>query len=427
MEQTQKKKTSKPYSPEFRERAVRLVMEHRDDYQSEAAALTAIAGKLGCSPDSLRVWIRQIQRDGGERPGQTSAEKARIKELEREVRELRQANEILRKVSAYFAQVRKTMRHCFSIACSGSTARFANDCFHSLPGSACLHAREGRKAVEPSGSSQSAGRCRLPLLLPGRRIATQFCREGTYYDRRAIAHNPDRASARAKSDAALSVKIDAAWDANRKLYGARKVWHVLRRKGQDVARCTVERLMRNLGIRGVVRGKKVITTQPDTSQPCPDDKVNRLFKADRPNKLWVSDFTYVPTWSGTVYVAPRHCLSDQWRSNGSIIDVFARRIVGWRTSTSMKTQFVLDALDQAIWQRKTPDDKDLVHHSDRPSHGFQENRCRATGSQYLSIKYTERLAEAEIDLSVGTLGDAYDNALAECVIGFFKTEVLYSD
>jgi transposase InsO family protein len=155
----------------------------------------------------------------------------------------------------------------------------------------------------------------LPLLLPGRRIAQQFCREGTYYDRRAIARDPDRASARAKSDAALSVKIDAAWDANRKLYGARKIWHVLRRQGEDAARCTVERLMRRLGIRGVVRGKKVITTQPDTSQPCPDDKVNRLFKADRPNKLWVSDFTYVPTWSGTVYVA-------------FVIDVFARRIVG---------------------------------------------------------------------------------------------------
>ena len=227
--------------------------------------------------------------------------------------------------------------------------------------------------------------------------ALQFA-PSTYYERRAIARDPDRASLRAKSDAALSLKIDGAWADNRKLYGARKIWHVLRREGEDVARCTVERLMRALGIKGVVRGKKVITTNPDTSLPCPDDKVNRLFKADRPNKLWVSDFTYVPTWSGTVYVA-------------FVIDVFVRRIVGWRTSTSMKTQFVLDALEQAIWQRKTPDNKDLVHHSDR-------------GSQYLSIKYTERLAEAEIDLSVGTVGDAYDNALAECVIGLFKTEVI---
>jgi len=132
----------------------------------------------------------------------------------------------------------------------------------------------------------------------------------TYYDRRAIARDPDLASARAKSDAALSVKIDAAWEDNRKLYGARKIWHVLR-EGEDVARCTVERLMRVLGIRGGVRGKKVITTNPDASQPCPDDKVNRVFMADRQNKLWVSGFTYVPTWSGTVYVA-------------FVIDVYAR-------------------------------------------------------------------------------------------------------
>ena len=227
--------------------------------------------------------------------------------------------------------------------------------------------------------------------------ALQFA-PSTYYDRRAIVRDPERASRRAKSDAAMSSRIDGAWEDNRKLYGARKIWHVLRRDGQDVARCTVERLMRALGIRGVVRGKRVVTTNPDTSLPCPDDKVNRLFKADRPNKLWVSDFTYVPTWSGTVYVA-------------FVIDVFARRIVGWRVSTSMTTKFVLDALDQAIWQRKTLDNKSLVHHSDR-------------GSQYLSIKYTERLAQAEIDLSVGTVGDAYDNALAECVIGLFKTEVI---
>jgi transposase InsO family protein len=148
---------------------------------------------------------------------------------------------------------------------------------------------------------------------------------------------------------------------------------------------------------GVVRGKKVIATNPDTSQPCPDDKVNRLFTADRPNQLWVSDFTYVPTWSGTVYVA-------------FVIDVFAHQIVGWRVSTSMATQFVLDALEQAIWQIKTPDNKVFIHHSNRRS-------------QYLSIKYTERLIEVGINPSVGTVGNSYDNALAECVIGLFKTEV----
>ncbi len=248
--------------------------------------------------------------------------------------------------------------------------------------------------MKPLGPSQFAEHCSFA--------------PSTSYDRRAIAHNPDRASARAKSDTAVRIKIDTAWGANRKLCGARKVRHVLRREGEDVARCTVERLMRSLGIRGVVRGKKVITTQPDTSLPCPDDKVNRLIVADRPNKRCpysnariacrVTDFTDVPTWGGTVYVA-------------FVIDVFACRIVGWRASTSMKTQFVIGASEQAIWQRKTPDNKALVHHSD----------C---GSQYLSIKYTERLAEAEIDLSVGTVGDAYNNALAECVIGLFKTEVI---
>nr|WP_255200241.1 IS3 family transposase [Sulfitobacter sp. HGT1] len=219
--------------------------------------------------------------------------------------------------------------------------------------------------------------------------------QSTYDERRAIARDRDRdrASARAMANADLCVKINAAWEENRKLYSAQRIWHVLLRDNQEIARCKVERLMRSPGIKGVVCGKKVVTTNSDTSQPCPDDKVNRLFKADRPNQLWVSDFTYVPTWSGTVYVA-------------FVIDVFAHRIVGWRVSTSMATQFVLGALDQAIWQIKTPDNNALVHHSDR-------------GSQYLSIKYTDRLVEFGIDPSVGTVGDSYDNALAECVIDLF--------
>jgi putative transposase len=177
---------------------------------------------------------------------------------------------------------------------------------------AFIEEHRGTYGVEPM--------CRILQIAPS-----------TYFDRRAIVRDPDLASARAKSDASLSLKIDAAWEDNRKLCGAWKIWHVLRREGEDVARCTAEMLMRSLGIKGVVRGKKVITTNPDTSLPCYDDKVNRLFMADRPNKLWVSDFTCVLTWSGTVYVA-------------FVIDVFARRIVGWRTSAFMKTQFVPDAL-----------------------------------------------------------------------------------
>jgi len=158
----------------------------------------------------------------------------------------------------------------------------------------------------------------------------------TYHQRALEAREPDRASARSKTDAVLRVEIARLWQENRRLYGARKIWHALRREGLDVARCTVERLMKAMGSKGVVRGRRIVPTNPDASRPCPDDRVNGQFKAERPNRLWVSDFTYVPTWSGTVYVA-------------FVIDVFARRIVGWRVSTSMSTQFVLDALNQAIF------------------------------------------------------------------------------
>lgn len=220
----------------------------------------------------------------------------------------------------------------------------------------------------------------------------------TYYARAAIVRDPDLASHRARRDRDDSVRVQRVFDASGGRYGARKVWHALRREGHDIARCTVERLMKAMGLQGVVRGKKVVTTHPDTSQPCPDDKVNRTFAAEMPNQLWVSDFTYVSTWQGVVYVA-------------FVIDVFARKIVGWRVSTSMITAFVLDALNQAICQRAPSRAGGLIHHSDR-------------GSQYLAIKYTERLADAGIDPSVGSVGDSYDNALAESIIGLFKAEVI---
>ena len=220
----------------------------------------------------------------------------------------------------------------------------------------------------------------------------------TFYAHAAIARDPDLASDRAKQDALDQKKIKDAFDSSGKRYGARKIWHELRRTNHDIARCTVERLMKVMGIQGVVRGQKPITTTPDTSQPCPDDKVNRDFTASMPNQLWVSDFTYVSSWQGMVYVA-------------FVIDVFARCIVGWRVSTSMTTGFVLDALNQAICQRAPSEADSLIHHSDR-------------GSQYLSIKYTERLVEVGIDPSVGSVGDSYDNALAESTIGLYKTEVI---
>ena len=182
----------------------------------------------------------------------------------------------------------------------------------------------------------------------------------TYYARVAIMRNPELASDRAKSDVIDREDITRVYEASGKRYGSRKIWHGLRREGKDIARCTVERLMKAMEIQGVVRGVKVITTNPDAAQPCPDDKVNREFHAPMPNWLWVSDFTYVSSWQGMVYVA-------------FVIDVFARKIVGWRVSTSMTTSFVLDALNQAICQRCPSKADNLIHHSDR-------------GSQYLAIK-----------------------------------------
>jgi transposase InsO family protein len=197
----------------------------------------------------------------------------------------------------------------------------------------------------------------------------------------------------------LCTEIRRVWEANRQLYGARKVWRQLQRESIGVARCTVERLMRRMGLYGVVRGKVVKTTIADKVTPCPLDRVNRQFRADRPNALWVSDFTYVSTWQGFVYVA-------------FVIDVFARRIVGWRVSRSARTDFVLDALEQALHNRRPVADGALIHHSDR-------------GVQYVSIRYTERLAQAGIEPSVGSRGDSYDNALAETINGLYKAEVIH--
>jgi len=197
----------------------------------------------------------------------------------------------------------------------------------------------------------------------------------------------------------LRPEIRRVFEENWQVYGARKIWRQLRREGFDVARCTVARLMRVMGIQGVIRGKPHRTTIPDKKLPCPQDKVNRQFRVPAPNMLWVSDFTYVATWKGFAYVA-------------FVIDAYARKIVGWRVSTSPHAGFVLDALEQAVHERRPVKGMGLVHHSDR-------------GSQYLSIKYTERLAEAGIEPSVGSVGDSYDNALAETINGLFKAEVIH--
>ncbi|WP_374657173.1 IS3 family transposase [Inhella sp.] len=350
---------SPKFSPELAERGVRMVFEAKDQYPSQWAAIESIAEKLGCSAESLRRWVRQAERGTGKRPGATTAEMQRIKELEREVRELRKTNEILKLASAYFGPggARPPTQEVIAFVDAHRADLGVEPICRALQ-------------IAPSGYRRHAARRRNPALLP----------------------------ARAKRDAELIPQVQAAWDSNRQVYGARKVWKQLRRQDVAVARCTVARLMRRLGLRGVMRGKAVRTTIPDAKAPCPLDHVNRQFKAQRPNQLWVSDFTYVSTWQGFVYVA-------------FVVDVYARFIVGWRVSHSMRTDFVLDALEQALYARR-PERDALICHSDR-------------GAQYVSIRYTERLAEAGIEPSVGSKGDSYDNALAETINGLYKAEVIH--
>ncbi|MDE2157271.1 MAG: IS3 family transposase [Xanthomonadaceae bacterium] len=351
---------SAKFSPEVRERAVRMVLEHRSEHDSQWAAISSISAKFGCTAETLRRWVRQAECDRGLRPGTTTADAERLKQLERENRELRQANEILRKASAYF--------------CPGG----ARPPVQAM--TAFIDEHRDVYGVEPI--------CKVLPIAPS-----------TYYTQAARRVDPELRPNRAWRDDALCQEIRRVWDENKQVYGVRKIWKQLRREGYRVARCTVERLMRRLGLRGVIRGRTVKTTVSDKATPCPLDKVNRQFRAERPNALWVSDFTYVPTWQGFVYVA-------------FVIDVFARRIVGWKVSSSARTDFVLDALEQALHARRPAGDNGLIHHSDR-------------GVQYVSIRYTERLAEAGIEPSVGSVGDSYDNALAETINGLYKAEVIH--
>ncbi|EFU7505132.1 IS3 family transposase, partial [Escherichia coli] len=345
------------FSPEVRQRAIRMVLESQDEYDSQWAAICSIAPKIGCTPETLRVWVRQHERDtGGGDGGLTSAERQRLKELERENRELRRSNDILRQASAYF----------------------------------------GEGGVRPPLEKM------MPLL---DKLREQYgvgpvCSElhiapSTYYHCQQQRHHPDKRSARAQHDDWLKREIQRVYDENHQVYGVRKVWRQLLREGIRVARCTVARLMAVMGLAGVLRGKKVRTTISRKAVAA-GDRVNRQFVAERPDQLWVADFTYVSTWQGFVYVA-------------FIIDVFAGYIVGWRVSSSMETTFVLDALEQALWARRP---SGTIHHSDK-------------GSQYVSLAYTERLKEAGLLASTGSTGDSYDNAMAESINGLYKAEVIH--
>ncbi|WP_435653395.1 IS3 family transposase, partial [Escherichia coli] len=321
------------------------------------ATICSIAPKIGCTPETLRVWVRQHERDtGGGDGGLTTAERQRLKELERENRELRRSNDILRQASAYF--------------CEGGV----------------------RPPLEKM----------MPLLdkLREQYGVGPLCSElhiapSTYYHCQQQRHHPDKRSARAQRDDWLKKEIQRVYDENHKVYGVRKVWRQLLREGIRVARCTVARLMAVMGLAGVLRGKKVRTTISRKAVAA-GDRVNRQFVAERPDQLWVADFTYVSTWQGFVYVA-------------FIIDVFAGYIVGWRVSSSMETTFVLDALEQALWARQP---SGTVHHSDK-------------GSQYVSLAYTQRLKEAGLLASTGSTGDSYDNAMAESINGLYKAEVIH--
>ncbi|MBS4251155.1 IS3 family transposase [Escherichia coli] len=345
------------FSPEVRQRAVRMVLESQSEYDSQWATICSIAPKIGCTPETLRVWVRQHERDtGGGDGGLTTAERQRLKELERENRELRRSNDILRQASAYF----------------------------------------GEGGVRPPLEKV------MPLLDKLRKLygVGPVCSElhiapSTYYHCQQQRHHPDKRSARAQRDDWLKKEIQRVYDENHKVYGVRKVWRQLLREGIRVARCTVARLMAVMGLAGVLRGKKVRTTISRKAVAA-GDRVNRQFVAERPDQLWVPDFTYVSTWQGFVYVA-------------FIIDVFAGYIVGWRVSSSMETTFVLDALEQALWARRP---SGTIHHSDK-------------GSQYVSLAYTERLKEAGLLASTGSTGDSYDNAMAESINGLYKAEVIH--
>ncbi|HAK9646762.1 TPA: IS3 family transposase [Escherichia coli] len=345
------------FSPEVRQRAVRMVLESQGEYDSQWATICSIAPKIGCTPETLRVWVRQHERDTGSGDGGlTTAERQRLKELERENRELRRSNDILRQASAYFAK-----------------AEFDRLWKKLMP---LLDKLRKQYGVGPV--------CSELHVAPS-----------TYYHCQQQRHHPEKRSARAQRDDWLKKEIQRVYDENHQVYGVRKVWRQLLREGIRVARCTVARLMAVMGLAGVLRGKKVRTTISRKAIAA-GDRVNRQFVAERPDQLWVADFTYVSTWQGFVYVA-------------FIIDVFAGYIVGWRVSSSMETTFVLDALEQALWARRP---SGTVHHSDK-------------GSQYVSLAYTQRLKEAGLLASTGSTGDSYDNAMAESINGLYKAEVIH--
>ncbi|WP_406049553.1 IS3 family transposase [Kribbella sp. NBC_00889] len=357
------------YGDELRERATRMAVDARKDPATRSGAIPRIAEQLGVHRETLRGWVRQAEIDEGTVPGTATSDAERIAQLERENRELRRANEILKTASAFFR---------------GGGARPQGE-VTEVPTAVLvdyIDQHRGRFGVEPI--------CKV-LAAAGIKIAPS-----TYY---AARSRPP--SARAVRDAELVPAIRQLHKDNLEVYGARKIHAELNRGGIGVARCTVERLMRAEGLRGILRDKTRKTTQTEGAQtPRPADLVQRQFVADAPNQLWVADLTYIRTHSGWVYAA-------------FVLDVFSRLVVGWQVSTSLRTDLALDALDMGLWarQRAGHDLTGLIHHSDR-------------GVQYRAVRYTERLAEADAVASVGSRGDSYDNAMAEAFNSLFKAELI---
>ncbi|WP_289047818.1 IS3 family transposase [uncultured Psychrobacter sp.] len=346
------------YTPEIKERAVRMLIEALSDYPSTWSAIQAIAPKIGCTPETLRSWHKKHIDQTIPASVQAQSQEQRIKELERENKELKQANEIIRKAAAFFGPGGEGPLTKIMI-------QFIDDNKHLY----------GVELI-----------CRVLPIAPS-----------TYHRKKYLANNPEKRSLRSQHDDYYVSEIKRIWQDSKCRYGARKVWQQMKADGLKVARCTIERLMKQYGMQGIWRGKGKITTNSRDDQKRADDLVNRNFNAHRPNQLWVADFTYIKTLSGWVYTA-------------FIIDVFARAIVGWKVSNRMNTDMVMAALNQAIADRNNP--KDVIHHSDR-------------GVQYLSIRYTDKMADCGVIASVGTTGDSYDNALAETVNGLYKSEVIH--
>ncbi|MFP5576912.1 MAG: IS3 family transposase [Acidimicrobiia bacterium] len=350
------------YPDELRERAIRMVLDHGHEYGSQWEAICSVAEKLGPKAETVRLWVRQAEKDTGRRPGATTDERAELKRLKRENAELRRANDILKAAAHFFrGGARPPTQEVIAFIDEHKTRRSGDLVWGIEPIAKVL-------GIAPS--TYHAAKTRPP-------------------------------SARSIRDAALKPDVLRVWEQNLSVYGADKVWDQMNKDGIGVARCTVERLMADLGLQGCRRGRVwVRTTEGDNRLDRPADLVKRQFSAPAPNRLWVADLTYVKTHTGWVYVA-------------FIVDVFSRMVVGWQASRSLRADLAIDALEMAVANRGRTDELDqLVHHSDR-------------GVQYLSVRYSDRLSDNDIVASVGSKGDSYDNALCESFNGLYKWELIY--